>query len=96
MVPIYILKLFFLLKIKKSNILNIKGLANGYEKTSVQVDFFGKYYDLPFLQPFSRYLSGYLKHISFPENKFLYLPKDPPKSKKVDCQVDPITLLLVV
>ena len=35
----YLLKLFVLVKIIKSNILNVKGLANEDEKTSVQIDF---------------------------------------------------------
>ena len=34
--------------------------------------------------------------ICFPENFFLGSPQDPPKSEKVDFQVAPITLLMVL
>ena len=33
--------------------LNVSGLANEDEQNSVQLDFFGKYLDLPLLKPFS-------------------------------------------
>ena len=41
-------------------------------------------------------IPGYPKHIFFLENVLLDFPQDPPKSKKVDFQVAPITLLLVL
>ena len=42
-------------------------------------------------------ISGYPKHNFFPPKiNFLRSPQDPPKSEKVDFQVTPITLLMVL
>ena len=49
----YLLKLFFLVKLIKSNILNIMGLPNENKKTCVQIDFFWKILRLSLLKPFS-------------------------------------------
>ena len=52
-VPLFFLHLFLLLKITKSNLLIVKGLAKENEKSSAQMDFLKKVYRFPFLEPFS-------------------------------------------